>query len=75
MLVEFPEIINRQEVKDFLLTLDFQNNLFSNFRDWYFDNIINNNIIDKDNIIKLVEKTGFYDTFLVLLKSNDRSVS
>ncbi|MCC8417725.1 MAG: DNA primase [Rickettsia endosymbiont of Bryobia graminum] len=71
MLVEFPEIINRQEVKDFLLTLDFQNNLFSNFRDWYFDNIINNNIIDKDNIIKLVEKTGFYDTFLVLLKSNN----
>ncbi|XVN42169.1 MAG: DNA primase [Candidatus Rickettsia vulgarisii] len=71
MLVEFPEIINRQEVKDFLLTLNFQNNLFSDFRDWYFENIITNNILDKENIIRLVEKTRFYDTFLVLLKSNN----
>lgn len=71
ILVEFPEITNHQEVKDFLLTLNFQNNSFSNFRDWYFDNITNNNILNKENIIELVEKTRFYDTFSVLLKSNN----
>ncbi|WP_375326267.1 DNA primase [Candidatus Tisiphia endosymbiont of Nemotelus uliginosus] len=71
MMVKFPEIITKQEVKDFLLILNFQNNILSNFRDWYFEEVVNNAIFDNENIMSLIEKTSFYNTFLILLHSNN----
>lgn len=71
ILVKFPEMVKKQETKDFLLTLNFQNKMLEAFRDWYFAEIISNDILDQENIIALAEKTGFYDTFSVLLKSNN----
>ncbi|WP_375332502.1 DNA primase [Candidatus Tisiphia endosymbiont of Psammoecus bipunctatus] len=71
ILVKFPEMTKKQEIKDFLLTLNFQNKMLEAFRDWYFAEIISNNILDQENIIGLAEKTGFYDTFSVLSKSNN----
>ncbi|WP_375358513.1 DNA primase [Candidatus Tisiphia endosymbiont of Neophilaenus lineatus] len=71
ILVKFPEMAKKQETKDFLLTLNFQNKMLEAFRDWYFAEIISNDILDQENIIALAEKTGFYDTFSVLSKSNN----
>ncbi|WP_417904633.1 DNA primase [Candidatus Tisiphia endosymbiont of Micropterix aruncella] len=71
MLVKCPKIIKKQEIKDFLLTLNFQNKMLEAFRDWYFAEIISNDILDQENIIGLAKKTGFYDTFSVLSKSNN----
>ncbi|MFU7501590.1 MAG: DNA primase [Candidatus Tisiphia sp.] len=71
ILVKFPEMTKKQEIKDFLLTLNFQNKMLEAFRDWYFAEIISNDILDQENIIGLAEKTGFYDTFSVLSKSNN----
>ncbi|WP_342259446.1 DNA primase [Candidatus Tisiphia endosymbiont of Metellina segmentata] len=71
ILVKFPEMTKKQEIKDFLLTLNFQNKMLEAFRDWYFAEIISNDILDQENIIALAEKTGFYDTFSVLSKSNN----
>ncbi|MDD9335769.1 MAG: DNA primase [Rickettsiaceae bacterium] len=71
ILVKFPEMAKKQEIKDFLLTLNFQNKMLEAFRDWYFAEIISNDILDQENIIALAEKTGFYDTFSVLSKSNN----
>ncbi|MDR0296498.1 MAG: DNA primase [Rickettsia sp.] len=71
MLVKFPEIVKKQEIKDFLLTLHFQNGMLEDFRDWYFAEIISNDIFDQENIIDLVERSGFYETFSVLSKPNN----
>ncbi|WP_341753783.1 DNA primase [Candidatus Tisiphia endosymbiont of Dioctria rufipes] len=71
ILIKFPEMVKEQEIKDFLLTLNFQNKMLEAFRDWYFAEIISNDILDQENIIALAEKTGFYDTFSVLSKSNN----
>ncbi|OZG31782.1 DNA primase [Rickettsia endosymbiont of Culicoides newsteadi] len=71
MLVKFPEIVNKQEIKDFLLTLNFQNKMLEDFRDWYFAEIISNDVLDHENIIDLAEKAGFYETFSLLSKSNN----
>ncbi|BFD46298.1 MAG: DNA primase [Rickettsia endosymbiont of Sergentomyia squamirostris] len=71
ILVKFPEMAKKQEIKDFLLTLNFQNKMLEAFRDWYFAEIISNDILDQENIIALAEKTGFYDTFSVLSKFNN----
>ncbi|WP_425360420.1 MULTISPECIES: DNA primase [unclassified Candidatus Tisiphia] len=71
MLVKFPEIVNKQEIKDFLLTLNFQNKMLEDFRDWYFAEIISNDMLDHENIIDLAEKAGFYETFSLLSKSNN----
>ncbi|MFP3017878.1 MAG: DNA primase [Candidatus Tisiphia sp.] len=71
ILVKFPEMTKKQEIKDFLSTLNFQNKMLEAFRDWYFAEIISNDILDQENIIGLAEKTGFYDTFSVLSKSNN----
>ncbi|WP_341749563.1 DNA primase [Candidatus Tisiphia endosymbiont of Sialis lutaria] len=71
MLVKFPEIVNKQEIKGFLLTLHFQNGTLEAFRDWYFAEIISNDIFDQENIIDLAEKAGFYETFSLLSKSNN----
>ncbi|WP_250310804.1 DNA primase [Rickettsia endosymbiont of Oedothorax gibbosus] len=71
MLIKFPEIVNKQEIKDFLLTLNFQNKMLEDFRDWYFAEIISNDMLDQENIIDLAEKAGFYETFSLLSKSNN----
>lgn len=71
MLVKFPEIVKKQETKDFLLTLNFQNKMLEAFRDWYFAEIISNDILDQENIIDLAERAGFYKTFSVLSKPNN----
>ncbi|WP_341763652.1 DNA primase [Candidatus Tisiphia endosymbiont of Beris chalybata] len=71
MMVKFPEITTQSEIKDFLLILNFQDNILNDFRDWYFDKVVNNEIFDKENIINLIEKTSFYNTFLILLHSNN----
>ncbi|WP_341756360.1 MULTISPECIES: DNA primase [unclassified Candidatus Tisiphia] len=71
MFIKFPEIVKKQEIKDFLLTLNFQNKMLDDFRDWYFAEIINNDILDQENIIDLAEKDGFYNTFSVLSKPNN----
>ncbi len=70
MMIKFPEILQKQEIKDFLLTVNYQNNLLSNFRDWYFEEVVSHEVFDKENIINLIEKTRFYETFLILLRSN-----
>ncbi|WP_425363812.1 DNA primase [Candidatus Tisiphia endosymbiont of Hybos culiciformis] len=71
MLIKFPEMVKKQEIKDFLLTLNFQNKMLEDFRDWYFTEIIGNDILDQENIIDLVERAGFYDTFSLLSKPNN----
>lgn len=71
MLVKFPEIVNKQEIKGFLLTLHFQNKMLEDFRDWYFAEIISNDMLDQENIIDLAEKAGFYETFSLLSKPNN----
>ncbi len=70
ILIKFPEMVKRQEIKDFLSTINFQNKTLEAFRDWYFGEIISQNISDKEIIVNIVEKTGFYDTFLVLSASD-----
>ncbi len=71
LLIKYPEIIQKHEVRDFLLTLNFQNKILESFRDWYFAEIISNNILDQENITNLIKKTGFYNTFLVSSGSNN----
>lgn len=71
MLIKFPELFKDQETKDFLLALHFQSESLSAFRDWYFEEILAHEICDAQTIIGLVEKTRFYDTFLVLSEANN----
>lgn len=71
MLVKFPELFQDQEKKDFLLTLGLQSEILEAFRDWYFEEILAHDIYDKESVIKLVENTRFYNTFLVLSGSNN----
>lgn len=66
MLIKFPELFKDQEKKDFLLVFNFQSESLGVFRDWYFEEILAHEICDAETIIGLVEKTRFYDTFLVL---------
>jgi len=71
ILIKFPQIIEKHEIKDFLLTVNFQNKMLESFRDWCFEEIIDNNVFDQANIIELVKRTSFYSAFLVSLTSNN----
>lgn len=71
ILIKLPELFKDQERKDFLLVLNFQSEILSAFRDWYFEEILAHEIYDIASIESLVEKSRFYDTFLVLLQSNN----
>lgn len=71
IMVNFPEIFQKQEIKDFLLTLNYQNHMLSNFRDWYFEEVVNGKVELAQNIMELIEKTRFHETFLLLLQSNN----
>lgn len=71
ILIKMPELLQEESIKNFLSTLNFQNEELSDFRDWYFEEVINNNIMEREYIIKLVEKTRFYDRFLLLSESNN----
>lgn len=70
MLIRFPEITQKDHVKDFLLTVTFQNTQLAEFRDWVFTNIIAKHIYQIENIQEIVEKTRFLAVFLLLIKGS-----
>jgi DNA primase len=76
ILVKLPETFRKQEfkkqeIREFLLTLNFQNKILEDFRDWYFEEVIDQNIFDREIIVGLIEKTRFLDIFLVLSDPKD----
>jgi DNA primase len=67
MLVRFPEITQKEDIRNFLLTVDFKNPNLTDFRDWFFTAIVTDNICEIETIEEMVEKTRFYNIFLLLL--------
>lgn len=72
LLVQFPEIIQHEEAQNFLQTVNFKTLELSNFRDWFFEIIENNTPLQRENLEELVKKTRFYDTFLLLLSTDNQ---
>lgn len=70
LLVNFPKIIQEGEVRDFILNLSFNNKSLEEFRNWYLSEIIDNNV-ELDKITTIVEKTSFFDIFLLLSKADN----
>ncbi|WP_341793232.1 MULTISPECIES: DNA primase [unclassified Rickettsia] len=70
ILVKFPEMLQNGDARDFLLNLNFNNKLLEEFRNWYFEEIIDTNI-EVDNISMIVENTSFLDIFLLLSSSDN----
>ncbi len=66
-VVQFPKMLSNDQISDFLQNINFNNFNLTEFRDWYLE-IIDNH---KEKITEIVEKTRFYDTFLLLSKSNN----
>ncbi|HJD60419.1 MAG TPA: DNA primase [Rickettsia endosymbiont of Omalisus fontisbellaquei] len=70
LLVKFPTILEEKDIKDFILNLNFNNKSLEEFRNWYFNEIIDNNV-EAGEIAAIVEKTSFFDIFLLLSKTNN----
>lgn len=75
IVVNFPEIIRNEDVKNFLLTMNFRKRELSDFRDWFIEKLNENtdssSSITKENIKESVKNTRFYDTFLLLINSDN----
>jgi len=71
MFIRFPEILNNEITKDFLASLSLKNTELSDFRDWYFELITKNNYSKIENIKETVEKTRFWDSFLLLSRPDN----
>ncbi|KAJ6645052.1 RNA polymerase sigma factor RpoD [Pseudolycoriella hygida] len=54
MMIKFPMIMAKQETKDFILALNFKNDMLDKFRDWYFQEIVDNEILDQENIVRFI---------------------
>ncbi|MFY9589368.1 DNA primase [Rickettsia endosymbiont of Halotydeus destructor] len=70
ILIKFPEMLQSEEVKEFLQNLNFNNKLLEDFRNWYFEEIIDNNIPASD-IEMIVENTSFFEIFKLLSNSDN----
>jgi len=70
LLIKFPQTLQESEIKDFILNLNFNNKLLEEFRNWYLNEIIDNNI-EASEITAIVEKTSFFDIFLLLSKADN----
>lgn len=70
LLIKFPQALQEPEIKDFLLNLNFNNKLLEEFRNWYLNEIIDNNV-ETHEITEIVEKTSFFDIFLLLSKADN----
>lgn len=66
-IVKFPEMLSSDQIINFLQNIHFNNFNLTEFRDWYLETIT----VHREKINKVVEKTRFYDTFLLLSKSNN----
>jgi DNA primase len=71
ILIQFPDIIKNEDARNFLLTMHLENVDLCNFRDWFFEVSALNEMSQIQNIKELVEKTKFYDIFLLLSKTDN----
>lgn len=65
-IVKFPHILKNPQIKEFVSDLVLSCSDFNEFKDWCLLQIEEYEDLSEDKIIKLVENTGFYDSFLVL---------
>ena len=70
LLVKFPIILEEKDIRDFILNLNFNNKSLEEFRNWYLNEIIDNNV-EASEITAIVEKTSFFDIFLLLSKTDN----
>ncbi|WP_341794645.1 MULTISPECIES: DNA primase [unclassified Rickettsia] len=70
LLIKFPQILQEFEIKEFILNLNFSNKLLEEFRNWYLSEIIDN-AVEAGEIAAIVEKTSFFDIFLLLSEADN----
>ena len=74
MMVKFPEIMQDEAQKNFILSINFTNIKLSEFRDWFLMNLDQNQDKSLKYIEETIKNTGFYDTFLLLIKPEKSSL-
>jgi DNA primase len=65
-IINFPHILKKPMVRDFVYDLVLTCSDFNEFKDWFIGQIAENEDIEKDKIKKIVKNTRFYNSFLVL---------
>ncbi|HJD55173.1 MAG TPA: DNA primase [Rickettsia endosymbiont of Pyrocoelia pectoralis] len=74
LLVKFPQIMQEEEVSNFIFNLSFNNKQLEEFRNWYLREIIENDV-ELGKIGSIVEKTSFFDIFLLLSEADNLFLS
>ncbi|ADE30437.1 DNA primase [Rickettsia prowazekii] len=70
LLIKFPIMFAEKDIRDFILNLNFNNKSLEEFRNWYLNEIIDNKVKENE-ITAIVEKTSFFDIFLLLSKADN----
>ncbi|AAU04302.1 DNA primase [Rickettsia typhi] len=70
LLIKFPIMLAEKDIRDFILNLNFNNKSLEEFRNWYLNEIIDNKV-EESEITAIVEKTSFFDIFLLLSKADN----
>lgn len=68
--LKFPNILNKEEVKNQLLNLSFTEPNLTQLRDLIIEQVSSINEITANDIQELVKKTGLYSTFLLISSSD-----
>lgn len=68
MMVKFPEIMQDELRKNFILNLNLADKQLSDFRDWFLTNLDQNHDKGLKYIEETIKNTGFYNSFLLLIK-------
>lgn len=65
-IIKFPGLLKTARIREFVSDLTLSSPDFNEFKEWYISQIDMYDDIDENKTKELAEKTGFYESFLVL---------
>lgn len=65
-IIKFPGLLKIARIREFVSDLTLSSPDFNEFKEWYISQIDMYDDIDENRTKELAEKTGFYESFLVL---------
>jgi DNA primase len=69
-IIKFPHILKTLKIREFISDLVLSSRDFNELKEWYINQLDENNNINEDKVRELVKKTRFYESFLVLSDPN-----
>ncbi|RYE06607.1 MAG: DNA primase [Rickettsiaceae bacterium] len=75
VVMKFPDLLHDELIAEDLNNFDFKNTDLAEFRDWLFKEFNQSVDFRLEIIEQTVKNTGFYDTFLLLIKLNNQFFS